>query len=210
MPINADAKNAPVIGGVRRDNSGNFKVRSHEVSMFSSHFCRGHLPVAFVFSVPGKEEQNCGKPIAGDTGENLNSALAHLHKACPALFSSLRCYDYRITNAFAEPIAVGLGHSNSEAKDSEIRNPQNIARVLRELSDCNLVILCGGKAKLLLAAVKHSGKSAIVVPHVGNKGLNGKFSLSLSNSVTPKARRQLRVELWAKALLKALKGTNKA
>ena len=169
---------------------------------FSAHFCRGNLPVAFVFSVPGEAERTQGRPVAGDTGENLDAALICLHALKPALFSSVRRYDYRITNAFANPIAVSLGDPGSEAKDSQVKEPRNVSRVIGELDGCGFVILCGKKPKLLLSALAATGKFIIVAPHIGNKGLNRSFSLpSLPTSSSAADRRQRRVELWAQAIL---------
>jgi uracil-DNA glycosylase len=168
----------------------------------SCHFCKGRFPLAFVFSVPGGDEKRNGKPIAGDTGENLDSALVHLHSAQPRLFPSLNRYDYRITNAFPEPIAVALGHNASEARDSEVKTPRNIQRVLSELEGCNLVVLCGNKARLLAPAILDSGRIVIEVPHVGNKGLNGKYAVPTHiKSASSFARRKHRVQLWASAVL---------
>lgn len=146
-----------------------------------------------------------GKPVAGDTGENLDSALVHLHSAEPTLFSSTDRYDYRITNAFPEPIAVALGHKVSEARGSEVKNSRNIQRVLSELHDCGLVVLCGNKARLLASAIRGPERTVVEVPHIGNKGLNGKFPvpphLQLASSPD---RRRYRVELWASAVLQQI------
>jgi uracil-DNA glycosylase len=96
---------------------------------FSPHFCRGHIAVAFVFSVPGAKEMLDGKPVAGETGTNLDSALVRLKRARPTLFPSSHRYEYRITNAFSRPIAAALGHRTSEAPDTEIQAPHNVQRV---------------------------------------------------------------------------------
>lgn len=158
--------------------------------------------MAFVFSVPGTEEALKGKPVAGDTGENLDLALVRLHAAHPSLFGSMHRYDYRITNAFSEPIAVALGHTASEAKNTEIRNPQNVERVCQELQGCSHVVLCGGKAKLLLEPLIKSGKVVVAVSHVGNKGLNKTFKLKVSDTVASSSfRRKMRVGLWADDVL---------
>jgi hypothetical protein len=174
---------------------------------FSPHFCKGHIAVAFIFSAPGEEEMRDGKPVAGDSGTNLESALIHLHSAQPTIFPSLHRYDYRITNASSESIAVALGHRASEARDTEIQDPRNVRRVLRELEGCNLVILGGNKARVLAQAIRESGKTVVEVPHVGNKALNGKFKvpdrLKLDSSL---ARREHRVQLWANAVLQAITG----
>lgn len=146
-----------------------------------------------------------GKPVAGDTGENLDSALAHLHSSQPALFPSVHRYEYRITNAFTEPTAVALGHKVSEARNSEIKDSRNIQRVLSELHDCGLVVLCGNKARLLASAIRGPERTVVEVPHIGNKGLNGKFPiphhLKLASSSD---RRRYRVELWASAVLQQI------
>ncbi len=165
----------------------------------SCHYWEGSIPLAFVFSVPGADEMRSGKPVAGDTGENLESALAHLHSAKPTLFPSVNRYDYRLTNAFPEPIAVALGHGASEAEISEVKAPGNIQRVLRELDGCSLVVLCGNRAKQLAPAIRDSGRTVIEVPHPGNKGLNGKFQAS--SQLLPHVRRMHRVEKWANAVL---------
>jgi uracil-DNA glycosylase len=59
----------------------------------SPHFCRGNIDVAFVFSAPGDEERRQGRPVAGDTGTNLELALVQLHSALPMLLSSVHRYD---------------------------------------------------------------------------------------------------------------------
>ena len=68
-----------------RDGLG---MRVHEANemSFSPHFCRGHTPRAFVFNAPGEKELRQGKPVAGDTGTNLESALSLLRRAQPTLF----------------------------------------------------------------------------------------------------------------------------
>ena len=177
-----------------------------EVS-FSPHFCRGHLPVAFVFSAPGKEEVFAGRPVAGDTGTNLDLALVRLHSAQAELFRSLDRYDYRITNASSKPFARSLGHSTSEAPNTEIRAPRNVRRVLQEVEDCRLVVLGGKKAGLLAQEIQASRKTVVEVPHVGNQGLNGTFEVpNHLKLATPLARREHRVQLWADAVLRAIAG----
>lgn len=171
----------------------------------SAHFSRGHVPVAFVFSVPGEKERRQAKPVAGDTGVNLESALVHLHADCPGLFPSTDRYDYRITNAFWEPIANSLGHLLSEARDTQIRDPRNIERVLGDLQGCELIILCGRKARLLATALKERGKKVVEVPHVGNKGLNVSYKVSPGPGLaTSHARRERRVRLWTDDVFEAI------
>jgi hypothetical protein len=171
----------------------------------SPHFCRGELPVAFVFSAPGDEERRQGRPVAGDTGTNLELALRHLHSALPVLFRSVHRYDYRITNAWPEPLAKRRGDRASEGSDAQIRDPDNVGRVLRELEGCNLVVLSGNKARLLSEAVGASGRQYVEVPHVGNKGLNGKYTVrGQLVSAAGADRREYRVRLWADEVVQAI------
>ena len=168
---------------------------------FSPHYCHGKLATAFVLSVPGADEQHCGKPVSGDTGANLDAALVLLNTKNAKLFPSALRYDYRITNAFAEPRAKSLGHASSEAKTSEIRNPQNIARVITELAGCNVVVLCGRRAQLLYGQVSGSAKVVIKVAHPGNRGLNRAFPGS-TPADSPNGAKQHRIKQWANAVLK--------
>jgi hypothetical protein len=173
----------------------------------SAHFSRGHIAVAFVLSVPGEKEMRAGRPVAGDTGANLALALTHLHAACPSLFPSIDRYDYRITNAFSKPIASSRGDGRSEAGDAEILDPHNVQRVVREIEACKLVILCGDKAGLLARDVREYGRKVVKVPHVGNKGLNRSYKVATDGEFSsPIARRERRVQLWAKAVLEAIAG----
>lgn len=160
-----------------------------------AHYWEGKIQIAFVFSVPGAAEQEADRPVAGETGRNLEVALDHLHKALPELFRSKDKYDYRITNAFTNPIARSLGHSASEAPDKKIKEPENLARVVRELKSCDIVILSGKKSQLLRKHLEALGKTTISVPHVGNAGLNS-ITLSEVAATTPSERRKLRIEEW--------------
>jgi uracil-DNA glycosylase len=173
---------------------------------FSPHFCRGYIDVAFVFSAPGEKEMRDGKPVAGETGRNLELALGHLQFAQPTRFPSCHRYDYRITNAISQPLAVALGHPTSEARDTEIQAPGNVQRVLRELEGCSLVVLGGNKARLLARDIGESGKTVVEVPHVGNRGLNVFMVPDGLKLASPLDRRRHRVQLWADAVLRAIAG----
>jgi len=166
-----------------------------------AHFNRGSLPVAFVFSVPGTKERDVSMPVAGDTGANLTIALGHLTRTLPSIFESPDRYEYRITNAFAEPHSKKIGTFRSEAKVSEIRNSENVRRVIEELDGCKLAILCGRRAQLLSADVKHSGIAVIHAWHTGNRALIAKYrGGQVASESTPDRRRQVRALLWAKDL----------
>lgn len=170
------------------------------------HYWKGELPIAFVFSVPGACEKSAGRPVSGATGENLSFALDHLHCELPAVFSSTDRYAYRITNAYSEPIAKSLGNASSQASDKQVQASENIDRVLRDISGCNFVILCGRKAQLLLELVRQPRRVVVCSWHISNQALSKKFdSLEVSRLPEPYARRQLRARLWAQELLNSLR-----
>ena len=164
----------------------------------SAAFSKGKLRTAFVFSVPGIEEELLERPAAGHTGRNLDDALAHLHAALPTMFGSKNRYDYTIANAFWRPLARSAGDARSEATAAEILQHQNVNRILSELHGCILVILSGKKAKLLRGQIEQNGTRTVIVPHVGNKGLNSSYKLDRSaGEVTSRQRRLQRIEQWA-------------
>ncbi len=172
------------------------------MNTFTPHFCKGYIPVAFVLSAPGNDEVNAGRPAAGATGENLEGALSYLNTCAPNLFSSTHRYDYRITNAFSQPLAKNIATGRTEASRTEILREENTKRLLSDIGDCTHIILCGEKAGYLSSALEHKQFSVICTSHIGNKGLNGKFKLSIDwKRKLPVDRRQERIRLWANKVL---------
>lgn len=169
----------------------------------SAHFCRGRIPLGFVFSAPGDEERIARKPVAGETGANLSRALAYLHLKRRSMFPTTERYAYRITNAFPEPLTVRRD-GRSEAPVARIREDRNVWRVRRELAGCKVVVLCGQKAHLLSQVVAKRGRTIVRVCHAGNKGLNGRYRLPFHVGTTSVGRRNQRVVLWAKEILAQL------
>ena len=177
----------------------------------SAHFSKGTLPVAFIFSAPGEVEAKQKRPIAGSTGENLDSALEVLNLLNVAAFPSRLRYDYRITNSWAAVLSSNRGDKRTEPRDSQVREIGNIERIKSEVSDCCLIILCGNKPALLSASLSTLGRKIVVVPHIGNKALNRKYVVSKAGSAsTPLSRRAARTKLWAQALLTAINSANVA
>jgi hypothetical protein len=171
----------------------------------SEHFNLGHVNVAFVFSAPGTKENGKGRPVAGATGENLEFALAHLCQKEPKYFPSSDRYAYRITNAFQSALSIGLGSGRTEASSAEILKPTNVSRVVEELKGCRLVILCGNKAQLLQASLRHSGFRVVCESHTSNQALSSKHNTSLAKrGASPPDRRRLRAEAWASSLQRGL------
>lgn len=173
------------------------------------HYWKGELLIAFVFSVPGARENSAGRPVSGATGENLSFALDHLHSELPAVFSSADRYAYRITNAYSKPIAKSLGDASSQASDKQVQASENIARVLRDISGCSVVILCGLKAQLLADSIRQAGRTIVCAWHTSNQALSNKYrSVDVSRLPDPYVRRQFRAKLWAQEILRSLPTSN--
>lgn len=171
----------------------------------TAHYNRGRHRVAFVFSTPGARELAAKMPVAGVTGENLDFALEHLHATDPVRFPSAGRYDYRITNAHTEALAASLGHAASEATPAQILDAGNVARVVAELADCDVVVLCGQRAQLLADALAREGRALGRASHTGNRALVAKYhGPAFAGGSDGRARRRLRAGQWARDLLASL------
>jgi hypothetical protein len=169
------------------------------------HFNKGNLPVAFVFSVPGAREIARGRPVAGDTGENLTLALHLLHASDADTFPSTDRYAYRITNSWKEPLARSLCSPASEPTDAQVLQSGNITRVVEELRGCTLVLLCGEKAKLLAAWIQSPGTTAIPTSHTGSQALNRRYTNEMfPTTYSSSDRRRGRSEHWAREVLRSI------
>jgi hypothetical protein len=73
------------------------------------------------------------------------------------------------------------------------------------LEGCDLVILSGNKARLLAEPIRVSGRRHAEVPHVGNKGLNGSYTVPGHLGLTsPADCREYRVSCWADDVVQAI------
>jgi uracil-DNA glycosylase len=168
------------------------------------HFHAGNNLTAFVFSAPGAREKLSGLPVTGDTGTNLEDGLVWLARARPDVFPSTARYDYRITNAFAKPLAKSLGDKRTEASHAEILTSANVARLLIELQGMRHVVLCGKRPGFLKPALAAAGLKVLSATHTGNQALNSIFKVSPTTSPTAADRRAVRVHTWAQAVLSEL------
>ena len=151
--------------------------------------------VGFVFSAPGRMENESGRPVSGETGSNMDHILQELNLLDPVTFPSCNRYDYLITNSSPRVLYAKQDHGRTEAKVSDITNPNNIERVLRDINSCSIVVLCGVRAKNIQKYIKD--KKIILCCHFGNKGLRNHYPNSheemkgLDSSERERKRRQL-------------------
>jgi hypothetical protein len=139
------------------------------------HFNQGkYKDVAFVFSCPGKEEQENNRPVSGITGRNLEFFISELYKGKDR--NNATRYDFRITNSVSEVFYKGL-NGRTEPKASDIKNQSNIDRLYNEIKDVKKIIICfGRKAERAVSLVRKKYEfiniEVIYIPHLGLQSLN--------------------------------------
>lgn len=111
------------------------------MSRYPWSYCKGKdiAKVAFVFICPGQEEKKEGKPVAGQTGKNLEILLSFLNKSLPNVFPSTNRYDYRISN-LSDEIWPKRKNGRTIPLISSIRTEKNIKRIIKEIEDCEIII----------------------------------------------------------------------
>lgn len=141
----------------------------------ASHFWKGNkdCSVAFVFSAPGRMESNSGRPVTGDTGSNMDEILKELNHLDSKTFPSGNRYDYLITNSSPRVFYAKKDNGRTEDKVKNINDSKNIERILNEIMDCSIVILCGKRAQKIKPHIK--GKKIVTCCHFGNKGLRNNY-----------------------------------
>ena len=113
--------------------------------------------VAFVFSCPGQNEEKAQKPVAGQTGKNLDALLVYLNKKNSTIFRDTDRYEYRITNAW-DKVEFESRTGRSEATQKEIKEEENLLRIENELKGMNTLILFGDRAQYIESLLNFTGK----------------------------------------------------
>jgi uracil-DNA glycosylase len=133
------------------------------------------LEIAFVFSCPGKEEEEQGKPAARNTGKNLKDLLLILRRDY-GLTEFQRGW---ITIANSWPIVEYEEKTGrSEATLPEVMAASNLDRLAEDIVDVTrYVICCGDNALASVSGLREANRltenlKVIQVKHLGNRGLN--------------------------------------
>lgn len=124
--------------------------------------------IAFVFSCPGKKEQESAKLVQGNTGKRLDELLKELNRVMPEKFAKSRD-GYFITNA-SNRVHYNSLTDRSEPKDMEVFLPENLARLNKELQNRKIIITCGEKARKAVGKLNLSGQ-VIPICHLSVRGL---------------------------------------
>ena len=75
--------------------------------------------VLLVGACPGRDEEVCGRPFAGQAGRNLAIMLQRLHALRPDIFPSVRLDDYSLINAHSLPRY--LGHEGYDGRPQPLK-----------------------------------------------------------------------------------------
>ena len=176
--------------------------------------CGRSNDVAFVFSCPGRAEYEADPqgPAKGDTGDNLDALLSIMRERYAGTVIKITAPrkfvrgEIWITNAWDEVIFSGPENENSEAKDSQVIDADNLDRLRQELSDIEYAIICcGAKASLAVGRLQdqnwlpsHVGVFHIL--HLGNRPLNRNIALGSGAMIASNERRIQRIEVVAECL----------
>lgn len=155
------------------------------------------IKTTIILSAPGQREKTAKRPAAGQTGKTLQAAICVWHRADPIDFPSSQLDDYTIMNSVSKVHYMGLT-GTTEGTEEEVREPQNLERIRRELSDSTTVVALGKRAQL---AIRESGFSGTVytASHPSLSNLNTTYT---SGKATPSEKNRDRIEQWADEVLK--------
>lgn len=171
--------------------------------------------IAFVFSCPGRREQEQGRPAAGQTGDNLQDALMYMREFCYDFIENIGCDDWArdnilITNAWC-CVEFRAQTERSEASTLDIRSEGNVNRLAGELcATKSIIVCCGKKARDAVERVEAQLSDGVIIaclPHLGNQALNN----WIRNNDLPDmqggscARRQERIRRWARCLYRQVR-----
>ena len=132
----------------------------------------------------------------------MNAILTHLNNWNAILFPSADRYQYRITNASTKIMYAGKGDGKTQDQDSNIIAKANIDRINKQLSRCEVIILCGAKAQLIEQHL--IGRIVVKTPHLGGKGLHNEYNNrhpSLTGIKDGKQREIVRHRLCAEKII---------
>ncbi len=133
----------------------------------SAHFNKGNrTDIAFVFSVPGQEEEKNNIPVSGQTGKNLDTLLKFLK------INPIDKYEYRITNSY-DKVLYKAKHGKTEASVEDIQESKNIERLIEELKDIEkYIIFFGDKAMSASIYLTSLKAKFIFCKHLGLQSIN--------------------------------------
>lgn len=161
--------------------------------------------IAFVFSCPGRKELELNNVCQGCTGENLSILIKYCYNLYPEIFTYEDKSNYLITNA-SDVVHTKTLDGKTEASNKEILDKNNLKRLKKELSEKQIVICMGAKAKL---AIDNADINCYIIyfeHHLSNQKLNRLYPNKLFPNISESSlRRKKRIELVAEQLIQKFK-----
>ena len=142
---------------------------------------KSQTSITAVFSCPDSQEEKRKRPCSGLTGKALEFILSLLSFNGLSLSRSL----IGITNAW-DKVEYQKKTKRSEASDSEILSPENIKRLLYELTFTDIAIAFGAKALLALTYIKQHYKPELIIiesTHLSPRNINFNVKTDFSGNV---------------------------
>ena len=183
--------------------------------------CGQRNTIAFVFSCPGKKEQEECRPAAGETGRNMEAALEVMSNYDYDSVEYLECDDWTreniwITNAWPCVEYEGEGGTGrSEAEISEVLEAGNVSRLAGELEIITgVIVCCGERAQAAALCLNNQGRLSqevrvVSMRHLGARALHGWIrSFKLPGIQCGKDRDRERVRRWAELLYQQIGGSS--
>ncbi|HPS57631.1 MAG TPA: hypothetical protein PK514_05940 [Spirochaetota bacterium] len=149
-----------------------------------------HNKILLLFSCPGQEEEKATKPCAGKTGNNLLQLLEKLNKLRAVEFPKER-EKYYINNAF-DGIKFKSKTNSTEANKNELLNPENINRLIQEVSHVEKIICFGENARIAISNIRNSftkkNISVYYSPHLSFRCINCLIKTDIDNNLLIKGQ----------------------
>ncbi|MCG7360419.1 hypothetical protein MHZ93_03995 [Roseomonas sp. ACRSG] len=150
----------------------------------------------WVASAAGRLELEEGRPVVGQTGDNIDLALPTLNRLWPEAFPFFSRWDYYITNASNE-VHFQSCTGRTEARNKDILNPTNLERLQAAVGNRRYVVLLGKKALVTAKAAKLGGVWFYGC-HPSLSAVNRKYKLGPDAvTLSSSERNALRLSKWA-------------
>lgn len=164
---------------------------------------------AIMLGCPGKHEERKKHPAANSSGTNLNIMLEFLNKRYPAEFPTTDRFGYIITNAHKAVLYDGKDPDRPKKTmpdDAEIREEENIKRLMREIGNCSVVLALSPKACLAVEMMRKRGFKGRLLrgAHPSLSHINREISEDINGApikVTGRDANRLRLEVLASRVI---------
>lgn len=157
------------------------------------HYKKGNEDkITFVFSCPGRIEEEAKAPVSGITGKNLDLLLEKLNEE----LKEIGCFkreNINITNA-TDKVEFKARTNRTEATVQEVLDKENLNRLYKEIKDTTKLIVCSGKnANLAVDKIFETHKDInakkISIGHIGMQSINSTIKKDINGETLEKGNK---------------------